>query len=150
MRIHCPESYRAPAMYYSFGDSGPIGAGGVWLIAPGNIQMEVQEFVNGVGATPVTLYDGAVTNLPAPCNLTPVSSINLIGTMRAINLTNLGSGWVVSTPPNGGRLHAAHRDHGGGGGVSRRTHRQAGLLHRLYAGCGRADCGELPHASAAP
>jgi hypothetical protein len=102
IRIHCPESYRAPAMYYSFGDSGPIGAGGVWLIAPGNIQMEVQEFVSGVGATPVTLYDGAVTNLPAPCNLVPVSSINLIGTIRAINLTNLGSGWVVSTPPSGG------------------------------------------------
>jgi hypothetical protein len=29
------------------------------------------------------------------------SSINLIGTMRAINLTNLGSGWVVSTPSGG-------------------------------------------------
>jgi len=102
LRIHCPESYRAAAMYYSFGDSGPIGAGGVWLMAPGNIQMEVQEFVNGVGATPVTLYDGAVTNLPAPCNFVPVSSINLIGTIRAINLSNLGSSWVVSTPPGGG------------------------------------------------
>ena len=34
--------------------------------------------------------------------VTPASSINLIGTMRAVNLTNLGSGWVVSTPPNGG------------------------------------------------
>jgi hypothetical protein len=31
-----------------------------------------------------------------------VSSINLNGTIRAINLTNLGSGWVVSTPPSGG------------------------------------------------
>src|SRR5580698_4378248 len=48
LRIHCPESYRAPAVYYSFGDSGLISAGGVWLIAPGNIQMEVQEFVSGV------------------------------------------------------------------------------------------------------
>ena len=102
MRIHCPESYRAGALYYSFGDGGPIGAGGVWLMAPGNIQMEVQQFVNGVGATPVTIYDGAITNLPAPCNLVPVSSLNLIGTIRAINLTNLGPGWVVSTPPNGG------------------------------------------------
>ena len=26
----------------------------------------------------------------------------MIGTIRAINLTNLGSGWVVSTPPSGG------------------------------------------------
>jgi hypothetical protein len=102
LRIHCPESYRVGAMYYSYGDSGLIGAGGAWVIAPGNIQMEIQEFVNGVGATPVTLYDGAITTLPAPCNLIPVSSINLIGTIRAINLTNLGSGWVVSTPPNGG------------------------------------------------
>jgi hypothetical protein len=25
----------------------------------------------------------------------------MVGTMRALNLTNLGSGWVVSTPPNG-------------------------------------------------
>jgi hypothetical protein len=64
--------------------------------------MEIQEFVNGVGATPVTLYDGAVTYLPGVCMVVPASSINLIGTMRAVNLTNLGSGWVVSTPPNGG------------------------------------------------
>ncbi|MGD0831639.1 MAG: hypothetical protein ABR907_11880, partial [Terracidiphilus sp.] len=27
---------------------------------------------------------------------------NLIGSIRAVNLINLGSGWVVSTPPNGG------------------------------------------------
>jgi hypothetical protein len=100
LRIHCPESHRAGAMYYSYGDNGLIGEGGAWVIAPANIQMEVQEFVNGVGATPVTLYSGAIANLPAPCNLIPVSSINLNGTVRAINLTNLGSGWVVSTPPS--------------------------------------------------
>jgi hypothetical protein len=100
LRIHCPESNRVGAMYYSYGDNGLIGAGGDWIMAPANIQMEVQEFVNGVGATPVTLYQGAIANLPAPCNLIPVSSINLIGTVRAINLTNLGSGWVVSTPSN--------------------------------------------------
>jgi hypothetical protein len=102
LRIHCPESYRVGAMYYSYGDSGLIGAGGAWVIAPGNIHMEIQEFVDGVGATPVTLYDGAIAYLPAPCELIPVSSLNLVGTIRAINLTNLGSGWVVSTPPGGG------------------------------------------------
>jgi len=63
--------------------------------------MEIQQFVNGVGGMPVTLYDGAIANLPAVCNVVAASSINLIGTMRALNLTNLGSGWVVSTPPNG-------------------------------------------------
>jgi hypothetical protein len=101
LRIRCPESYRVGAMYYSYGDSGLIGEGGAWVAAPGNLQIEVQEFADGVGATPVTIYEGALANLPAPCNLIPVSSINLIGTVRAINLTNLGSGWVVSTPPGG-------------------------------------------------
>ena len=102
LRIHCPESNRVEAMYYSYGDSGLIGAGGAWAVAPANIQMEIQEFVNGVGATPVTVYDGAITYLPAPCTLIPASSLNLIGTLRAIHLTNLGSGWVVSTAPGGG------------------------------------------------
>jgi len=102
VRVYCPDCERARSTYYSFGDSGPISAGGDWVIAPGKIQMEVQEFVNGVGATPVTLYDGGVTYLPGTCTFAPVSSINMIGTMRGVNLTNLGSGWVVSTPSNGG------------------------------------------------
>jgi len=102
VRVHCPECNRAQAIYYSLGDQGLIAAGGKWAIASGKIQMEIQEFVNGVGATPVTLYDGAVAYLPGSCQLVPASSINLIGTIRAVSLTNLGSGWVVSTPSGGG------------------------------------------------
>jgi hypothetical protein len=102
VRIHCPEFERAQAIYHSFGDSGPIAASGELVLAPGKIQMEIQEFVDGVGATPVTLYDGGLANLSGTCMVTPASSLNLIGTMRAVNLTNLGSGWVVSTPPSGG------------------------------------------------
>ena len=102
VRVHCPECQRSQAIYYSFGDNGPISGGGGWVLAPGKIQMEVQQFVNGVGAPPVTLYDGGVANLPGSCTAVPASSLNLIGTMRAYHLTNLGSGWVVSTPPNGG------------------------------------------------
>jgi hypothetical protein len=51
---------------------------------------------------PVTLYDGAIANVPGSCTVVAASSLNLIGTMRALNLTNLGSGWVVSTPSSGG------------------------------------------------
>jgi hypothetical protein len=102
VRVNCPECERACAIYYSFGDSGAITAGGEWVLGPGKIQIEIQEFVSGVGATPVTLYDGAIANLPGSCTVIAASSINLIGAMRAFNLTNLGSGWVVSTPPGGG------------------------------------------------
>jgi hypothetical protein len=101
VRVHCPENERELAIYRSFGDSGAITSGGQLNTAPGNVQMEIQQFVNGVGGTPVTLYDGAITSLPAACNVAAASSINLIGSMRALHLNNLGSGWVVSTPPSG-------------------------------------------------
>jgi hypothetical protein len=102
VRVHCPESEREQSLYYSFGDNGPISTGGMGILAPAKIQMEIQEFVNGLGATPVTLYDGGISSLPGFCTAVPASSLNLIGSMRAFNLTSLGSGWVVSTPPSGG------------------------------------------------
>jgi len=101
-RVHCPDCERTLSVYRSFGDNGAITFGGQTTLSPGKLQLEVQEFVNGVAGVPVTLYDGAISNLPATCTVVAASSINLVGTMRAINLTNLGSGWVVSTPPCGG------------------------------------------------
>jgi hypothetical protein len=102
LRVHCLDCERALAVYRSFGDSGAIAYGGQSNVDGGNLHLEIQEFVDGVGGIPVTLYDGAVASLPAACTVIAASSINLIGTMRAIHLTNLGSGWVVSTPPGGG------------------------------------------------
>ncbi len=102
IRVHCPENCRALAIYRSFADSGPITSGGQWNLAPGIVQMEIQQFTNGVAALPVTLYDGSIASLPGACMVVAASSINLVGTMRALNLTSLGSGWVVSTPPSGG------------------------------------------------
>jgi len=102
VRVHCPECERELAIYRSFGDSGAITCGGQSNLSSGKIQLEIQEFVNGVGGIPVTLYDGAVASLPATGTVVAASSINLIGSMRGIDLTNLGSGWVVSTPPSEG------------------------------------------------
>ncbi|MGH9600125.1 MAG: hypothetical protein ACRD27_09685, partial [Terracidiphilus sp.] len=92
---------RELAIYRSFGDSGAITVGGQWVLSPGKIQIEVEEFVNGVGSIPVTLYDGGLSNMPGACTVVAASSIDLVGSMRALNLTNLGSGWVTSTPPGG-------------------------------------------------
>ena len=102
VRVHCADVERALAIYRCFGDSGPITYGGETGTSPAKIQMEIQEFVDGVGGIPVTLYDGGVTSLPPTATIMAASSINLIGTMRAIHLTSLGSGWVVSTPSGGG------------------------------------------------
>jgi hypothetical protein len=102
VRVHSAESERELAVYRSFGDSGEITCGGQWNVTPARVQLDIQEFVDGVGGSAMTLYDGAMASLPGACNVVAASSINLIGTMRALNLTNLGSGWVVSAPPGGG------------------------------------------------
>lgn len=101
VRVHCPEHERTQAVYRSFGDDGQISAGGRLILSAGQVQIEVQEFVNGVGAVPVTLYEGAVSNCSGMCTIVAASSLNLVGSVRALNLVNLGSGWVVSTPSGG-------------------------------------------------
>jgi hypothetical protein len=101
VRVHCPESERMLTIYRTFGDSGAVALGGQTNTAPAKLLFEIQEFVNGVAGMPVTLYDGAIASLPATCTLAAVSSSNLYGSMRALRLTNLGSGWVVTTPVNG-------------------------------------------------
>jgi hypothetical protein len=110
---------------------------------PGQVTMEIQEFVNGVGGMPVTLYDGASRICPA-CVVVAASSINLIGTMRAINLTNLGSGWVVSTPP-AAALYAPGGHHGRGGRVPLERTGKVVFYTGIQRRWRRADRGELPH-----
>lgn len=101
IRVNGPEQERTQAIYRSFGDDGEITAGGKLVLSPGKLHIELQEFINGVGSMPVTLYDGSIGNQPGECTVVAASSINLAGTMRALNLLSLGSGWVVSTPPGG-------------------------------------------------
>jgi hypothetical protein len=101
LRVHCPENERALATYYSFGDEGAIAAGGQTNVAPGKLLFELVEIVDGVASMPVILYDGAIPSLPPSCTAIAASSISLNGAMRSLSLTNLGSGWVVSTPASG-------------------------------------------------
>jgi hypothetical protein len=69
--VHCADQERELSVYRSFGDSGPITWGGESSTSPAQIQMEIQEFVDGVGGTPVTLYDGAVASLPPAGTVSP-------------------------------------------------------------------------------
>ena len=102
IRVYCPEQERTQAIYRSLGDDGPVTAGGKVILSPGKLQLELQEFINGVGSTPVTLYEGStIENFPSECTVVAASSIHLVGSMRGLNLVSLGSGWVVSTPQGG-------------------------------------------------
>ena len=144
-RVHCPENERALAIYRSFGDSGAITCGGQSILSPGKLQLEIQEFVNGVGGTPVTLYDGAIANLPG--------SVHGGGGQQHQPDRNharhqpdqswLGLGGEHASERRA--LYAAGGHNGRSGRVPPGAHRQGGVLHRVCAGGRRADCGELPH-----
>jgi len=101
VRVHCPECQRGTALYRSFDDFGAVAIGGDWNAAPADLQFEIQEFVNGVAGMPVTLYEGRISDLPAICAVVAANSISLCGSMRAFNVTQLGSGWVTTIPTNG-------------------------------------------------
>jgi hypothetical protein len=101
VRVHCPECQRARAIYRTVDDSGTMAIGGDEIAASAFLQFEIQELVNGVAGMPVTLYEGRVANLPTTCMVVAASSTNLYGSMRGFNLANLGSGWVMTTPPDG-------------------------------------------------
>jgi hypothetical protein len=101
LRVHCPEQERLLAAYYSYGDNGAISITGPNSIPPANLLFELVEIVDGVAGMPVILYDDAIAAIPPTCMVVAASSISLEGGMRSFNLTNLGSGWVVTTPSGG-------------------------------------------------
>ena len=119
VRVHSPECERALSVYRSFGDDGPATVGGQRNASPAKLQFEVQEFVNGVAGMPVTLYEGSIASLPDACTVVAASSMNLMGTMRALNLTDLGSGWVGQHP---GKRKPAHATHWIGGSIRGMPH----------------------------
>lgn len=101
VRVHCPEFVRSTSIYRTAGDNGLITTGGNLVLSSAKVLVEIQESANGLTGMPVVLYDGAISNLIGNATVVAASSINLIGSMRALNLTNLGSGWVVTTPSEG-------------------------------------------------
>ena len=101
IRSYCPEMVRNESIYRTAGGGGEISVGGGSHTASGRYLLTVQEFVNGVGGMPVVLYDGAVAQMPEGVTIAPVNSDSLIGSVRAVHMRSLGSGWVAGTPPGG-------------------------------------------------
>jgi len=102
IRIHAQEAERDRPFYRSWGDTGQITLGGDIDALPASLQFEIQEVVDGVAGMPVVLYDGSVSSLPDACWVATASSLHLLGTMRSISLTSLGSGWVRTAPSGSG------------------------------------------------
>ena len=101
MRLWSSEVERYRQWYRVVGDAGLVALGGQGVLAQGRVQMEIQQFVDGVGGTPVVLYDGALPYVPGMYTVVAANSLNLIGTIRSFFLKGLGTGWVESIPAGG-------------------------------------------------
>ena len=146
IRLRCPECERALAIYRSFGDDGPIAYGGQSNQAPAKLLFEIQECVNGVVGMPVILFDGAINSLPPACSVVAASLISMAGSMRAFRLTNLGTGWVVSTPAGGNPYTRRLGSIAEGRRMQPRSFRQLAVRERVHSAAGRADRSQLSYA----
>ena len=102
VRVHCPLTERVTQVYRVVGDAGAMSFGGQDQLAGAQVVLELMPVVNGIAGTTVTLYDGMVTNTPVSYQVGVANSWNLIGSVRSVSMTNLGSGWVRSMPPGQG------------------------------------------------
>ena len=98
-RVWCPLTERVTQVYRVVGDAGAMSFGGEDQIAGASIVLELVPVVNGIAGTPVPLYDGSVEYAPGSYQVCVANSWNLIGSVRSVYMTNLGSGWVRSMPP---------------------------------------------------
>ncbi len=107
LRLHCVEMQRIMQPYYCMVDGVVQGFGSTSGV-PAPMDMVFELVDEGVASnTPVTvLYDsvavgGTVGVTPAMCAFVLANSIQLYGSIGAINLTRNGSMWIVSTLPSG-------------------------------------------------
>ncbi len=101
-RVHCRLTERVTQVYRVVGDGGAMSFGGADQMAGAQMVLEIVEVVNGIAGMPVVLYDGGIANAPVSYQVCVANSWNLIGSIRSVYMTNLGSGWVQSTPPGEG------------------------------------------------
>ncbi|QHN01955.1 hypothetical protein FTO74_00095 [Granulicella sp. WH15] len=105
IRLHSVEMQRVAQSYYATVDGVVTQFGGGLRAAPVTVVMDLID-LGAASNTPATvLYDGttagAVANAPATCSFVPVNSVQLIGSVGFVRLTQVGSTWVTSTPPGG-------------------------------------------------
>jgi hypothetical protein len=101
LRIAASEMQRVLQTYNSIDNSGAHTYGGTFLSASANLVFEVQDMTNGVATTPMILYTGSISTIPATCLYALLNSSNLQCSIATLEISQQGPEWVVSTPPGG-------------------------------------------------
>jgi hypothetical protein len=101
MRIYSPEIERVTQSYYYLDTNGVNSYGGDVVVAPGHLVLEVQDVSSGAPGLAVTLYDGAVSMLPAACSIGLFDSGDLTCSIKTFACTESSPLWVTLTPVGG-------------------------------------------------
>jgi hypothetical protein len=104
LRIASNEMQRVLQTYNSIDNTGAHTYGGTYGASGVNVMLEVQDTTGGVAATPVILYSGSISAVPAVCTLALLNSSNLQCSIASIHVSQQGPVWVVSTPPGGSAI----------------------------------------------
>jgi hypothetical protein len=99
LRIATNEMQRVLQTYNSIDSSGTHTYGGTYVSSGVNVMLEVQDTTNGVASTPVILYSGSISSVPAVCTLAILNSSSLQCSIASIEVAQQGPVWVESTPP---------------------------------------------------
>lgn len=99
MRLMSRETVRVKQIYYAMVDGQVQAFGGGLAASPLFLVFEIRD--EGASSnTPVTvLYDSVLPASPAVVSIVAVNSIQLVGSLGEINLAQVGTGWIRSTPP---------------------------------------------------
>lgn len=99
MRLMSRETVRVKQIYYAMVDGQVQAFGGGLAASPLSLVFEIRD--EGASSnTPVTvLYDSVLPASPAVVSIVAVNSIQLFGSLGAINVVHTGTGWIRSTPP---------------------------------------------------
>ena len=101
LRTHCVRTQRVGQTYHVLSQSGLLSFGGALIDAPLGLVFEVRD-AGASSNTPVTvLFDGTLASSPANVAFVPINSVQLVGSIGSIRLTQSGSAWIQSTPSSG-------------------------------------------------
>lgn len=101
LRVYAKEMQRVLQSYYSVGANGTELWGGSAISCAINLVLEIQDMTNGVSQTPIVLYDGSLATPSSLCTFGLLNSMNLICSIRSVNIAQEGPAWVTSLLPGG-------------------------------------------------
>jgi len=101
LRVYAKELQRVLQSYYSVGANGTELYGGSAVPCGINLVLEIQDTTNGISQAPVVLYDGSLAMPSSFCTFGLLNSMNLICSIRSVNIAQEGPVWVASLPSGG-------------------------------------------------